>query len=424
MGSTRLAGISGLICIGYIATPAWAAGFLVRENSAEAVATSYAGNGSRATGPDTVFANPAGMTQLQGVEMEGGAAVILPSSTFSGVARQGGVPIAGDAGGDSGRTALVPDLYGAARLNDDLAVGVAITTPFGNVNEYDSNWYGRYLGTRAAAVSLDINPAFAWRITDILSVGAGISAQYLKLDITSAIDQAAILGAAVPDAFYRFKAHDWSVGFNGGLLANFGDTRLGLTYRSAVDHNIQGTLDFSGATPLLGFINGPASARTRLPATTGVSITNGITSDLALSADAQFSQWSSFKDVTIQSANPPFVNVERYRDSWMVALGATYRIDERWSLKAGVAYDETPVTSLYRSVVLPDTDRYLLGLGTEVKLTDVLAMNAAYGHSFAFNRPNMDRSINNTDPFTHSVMLNGRFDISVDILALSFRYQG
>src|SRR5205814_8502817 len=45
-------------------TPAFGAGFLVREDSAEAVATSYAGNGSRATGPDTVFSNPAGMTRL------------------------------------------------------------------------------------------------------------------------------------------------------------------------------------------------------------------------------------------------------------------------------------------------------------------------------------------------------------------------
>src|SRR3954471_8289659 len=96
-----------LAVLGFAAlTPAFAAGFLVRENSAEAVATSYAGNGSRASGPDTVFSNPAGMTRLKTAEIEGGAAVILPSSTFSGIARQGGVPVAGNTGGDSGRTAL------------------------------------------------------------------------------------------------------------------------------------------------------------------------------------------------------------------------------------------------------------------------------------------------------------------------------
>src|SRR6188768_3278981 len=77
-----------LAVMAVLTVPASAAGFLVRENSAEAVAMSYAGNGSRASGPDTVFSNPAGMTRLQADGFELGAAVILPSSTFSGSARQ------------------------------------------------------------------------------------------------------------------------------------------------------------------------------------------------------------------------------------------------------------------------------------------------------------------------------------------------
>jgi len=59
------------------AGPAMAAGFLVRENSAEAVATAEAGNGSRASGPDTIFSNPAGMTHLQADGFELGAAVVV-----------------------------------------------------------------------------------------------------------------------------------------------------------------------------------------------------------------------------------------------------------------------------------------------------------------------------------------------------------
>ncbi|HTC82879.1 MAG TPA: outer membrane protein transport protein, partial [Rhizomicrobium sp.] len=125
-------------------TPALAAGFLVRENSAEAVATSYAGNGSRASGPDTVFSNPAGMTRLQADGFELGAAVILPSSTFSGSARQatplGPVPLAGNNGGDNGRTALIPNVYGVMRIMPDVSIGIAITVPFGNTNEYDRAW--------------------------------------------------------------------------------------------------------------------------------------------------------------------------------------------------------------------------------------------------------------------------------------------
>src|SRR5436853_7033717 len=109
-----------LAVLAILPVPALAAGFLVRENSAEAVAMSYAGNGSRATGPDTVFANPAGMSHLNADGFEGGAAVILPSTTFSGGATLGGAPIAGNTGGDSGRAALVPNLYGVLHPLPDI----------------------------------------------------------------------------------------------------------------------------------------------------------------------------------------------------------------------------------------------------------------------------------------------------------------
>jgi len=409
-----------------MASPAWAAGFLVRENSAEAVATSYAGNGSRASGPDTVFSNPAGMSRLSADGFELGAAVILPSTTFSGSARQltptGSVPLAGNNGGDSGRAALVPNMYGVMRVMPDISIGIAITAPFGNANEYDRQWVGRYLGTKTAALSADINPAIAWKINDTWSVGAGFSAQYMKLDVTSTIDQAAIFGAPVPDATYRFKAHDWSYGYNFGVLADFGDTRVGLTYRSEIDHRIEGSLDFTGNSPLLGLISGPASAKAHLPSTTTLSITSDVAPDFTLSADVQFTHWSVFKDVTILSQNPPFPNVQGYRDAWMVAVGGIYRVSPRLALKAGIAFDQTPVTSRYRAVTLPDTDRYLLGLGAQVRLTDSMTVEGAYGHSFAFNNPNMNSSLNNTDPVTHSVILSGRYDINVDIVAMTFRY--
>lgn len=409
-----------------LASPVWAAGFLVRENSAEAVAMSYAGNGSRASGPDTVFSNPAGMSRLNADGFELGAAVILPSSTFSGSARQatpaGPVPLSGNNGGDSGRTALIPNFYGAMRALPDISIGIAITAPFGNSSEYDPAWIGRYLGTKTMATSADINPAIAWRINDTWSVGAGFSAQYLKLDVTQAINQTAIFGAPAPDAFLRFNAHDWSYGYNFGVLADLGGTRIGLTYRSNIDHRIEGTLNFTGNSPLLGLVNGPANAGAKLPSTTTLSITSDVMPDLSLSADVQYSHWSVFKDVTIQSQNPPFPNVQGYRDAWMIAVGGKYKLSERLALKAGIAFDQTPITSRYRAVTLPDTDRYLLGVGAEVRMTDAITVEGAYGHSFAFNNPNMNSSVNNTDPITHSATLNGRYDINVDILALTFRY--
>lgn len=406
------------------APEALAAGFLIRENSATAVGMSYAGTGSLAEGAETVFANPAGMTRLSRDEVEAGAALIVPVFEFQGSATAFGAPLAGNNGGNSGRLAAVPSLYASFAIADKLKAGIAVTVPFGNASVYDSSWYGRYLATKTAALSYDINPNLAWRLSDRLSVGAGFSAQYLKLDVTSAIAQAIIFSAPVPDAFNRFVAHDWSFGFNLGGLAEIGDnSRIGLTYRSGVDHDIQGSLNFTGASPLLGLISGPAHAAVSLPATAGLSVTSDLDSVLTVSAELQFTQWDVFRDIVVESANPPADYRQNYRDSWMVALGGRYRLSDGWTLRGGLAWDQTPVTSKFRTVNLPDTDRFLLGVGGSWQMSEAMILDAAYGHSVAFARPNMDISANNTDPVTHAVVLRGRYDVNVDIVSFSLRYR-
>ena len=418
--------LAGILACGLLAgpafTPAQAAGFLIRENSAEAVAMTSAGAGSRATGPNTVFSNPAGMSHLGADGFEGGLVGILPSTTFSGGATLGGKPIAGNNGGDSGRAAVAPNFFGVMHPLPDISVGIAITAPFGNSNEYDSQWSGRYLGTKTAALSADINPAIAWKVDDTWSVGAGLSVQYMRLAVSSAIPQAVIFNAPVADGFLRFKASDWAVGFNLGVMADFGDTRVGLTYRSGVDHDIEGRLDFIGVSPLLGMVSGPAHAKANLPSTTTLSVTTQLDPDLSLSADIQYTHWSVFKDVTIMSANPPLANIENYRDAWMLAVGGRYKLDDSWSLMAGVSLDQSPVTSRYRAVTLPDGDRFLIGVGAELRLNDAMTVQGAYAHAQPMAHPTMNVSVNNTDPITHAVVLNGKFDVNVELVALSFRY--
>jgi long-chain fatty acid transport protein len=300
----------------------------------------------------------------------------------------------------------------------DISVGIAITAPFGNSNEYDSQWSGRYLGTKTAALSADINPAIAWKIDDTWSVGAGLSVQYMRLAVSSAIPQAVIFNAPVADGFLRFKASDWAVGFNLGVMADFGDTRVGLTYRSGVDHDIEGRLDFTGVSPLLGMMSGPAHARANLPSTTTLSVTTQLDPDLSVSADIQYTHWSVFKDVTIMSANPPLANIENYRDAWMLAVGGRYRLDDSWSLMAGVSLDQSPVTSRYRAVTLPDGDRILFGVGAELRLNDAMTVQGAFAHAQPLANPTMNVSVNNTDPITHAVVLHGKYDVNVEIVAL------
>ncbi len=403
-----------------------ASGFMVRENSAESLATAYGGNGSRADEASTVFNNPAGMMHLKEDEVQVGAAVVFPSIRFSGSSSiLGTMPVPGNNGGQSGQITGIPHFYGVFTLSDRWKAGIAITAPFGNTVNYDPNWSGRYLAVKTAVISVDINPNFAYRVNDWLSVGAGVSAQYFKLEASGAIAQFLILTPNTPDAVFLFRGDDWSYGYNLGLLADLSaDTRVGVTYRSQVSHQPDGTLDFTGASPLLGQINGAAAAHgANLPATVGLSLTRDLTSSWSLSSDVQLNQWSSFKTVTITSANAPLVEVENYKDSWMVSLGAAYRADGGLTWRGGMAWDKTPVTDAVRTVGVPDANRVMVGLGLGYQLDDHTSIDGAYSHYFSTEHASMNGSVNNTDPITHAVVLNGKYTNGLDYVALSVRHR-
>jgi long-chain fatty acid transport protein len=152
-----------------------------------------------------------------------------------------------------------------------------------------------------------------------------------------------------------------------------------------------------------------------------------VTPDISLSADVQFSQWSVFKRVVIETTNPApfneFPNEEHYRDSWLISVGGVYRLDPVWSLRAGLGLDQTPITDAFRAVSLPDQNRILMGVGFGYRMTDAMSLDGGFQHSFPTAKPSMNKSANNTDPFTGAVVLNGNYDVTVDVVALSLRYR-
>jgi long-chain fatty acid transport protein len=406
--------------------PALAAGFMVRENSAESLGMIYAGDASRADEAATVFNNPAGMMHLAGPEVELGAAVVFPSVHFSGSATAAGtIPIPGNQGGEAGQITGIPDFYAVFGLSDNLRAGLAVTAPFGDTINYKSMFVGRYQGIKTLALSADINPNIAWRINDTVSVAAGVSAQWLKLEQSAAIPQFLIFqNPAAPDASFLFNGTNWGFGYNLGLLLEPNTTtRLGFTWRSGVDHKQSGSLDFTGANPALGLTNGSATAAgLDLPGTAAVSFTHDWSPEFTGSAELQYNTWSSFKQVTITSATSPLVQPEHYRNSWMISAGGIYHATSQLSLRAGVGWDQTPVTDQYRTVGVPDSDRFMIGAGIGYAVAPGAIIDFGYGHYFGFTNPPIGTSVNSIDPLTHAIALTGTYHNFLDFVALSFRY--
>jgi long-chain fatty acid transport protein len=417
----KIFSFGGVLCL-LASGPAAASGFMVRENSAESVATVFAGNASRADDVSTVFNNPAGMSQLSGTQVEGGASLVVPNIRFTGNATLLGNPVPGNNSGEDGQIAVIPHFYGVFDLDDRTKLGLAITVPFGNTIDYGNAWSGRYVNIKTAALAFDINPNISYRITDRISVGGGVSLQHLNLTLSSGIAQFAILGPTAPDGKFEVNGSNWNVGYNFGLLAEPMDgTRLGLTYRSEITHDLKGTLRFSPQTsPLLGLVTAASKAPLNVPASITGSITQQMGSDFSLSSDVQFTQWHVFREVTVTAPpNPNFTFDERYRDSWMATVGGVYQLSDAWKLRAGVGYDESPVTDAFRDTGVPDDNRYMIGFGPGIQLSDTTFLDAGYAYYWGA-AASMDKSVNAVDPIT-GVTLHGHYNNSLNYLTVSFR---
>jgi long-chain fatty acid transport protein len=178
-------------------------------------------------------------------------------------------------------------------------------------------------------------------------------------------------------------------------------TKLGVSYRSAVNQKLQGPANFAVPTQYQALVNAVgafqdthATADLTLPANVWAGITQEITPQLTLDLSYQWTEWSRFQGIRVDFLNPnqpPVIEPENYENSSFVSLGGSYKWDDELTLRAGVAYDQTPTTDAARDYRLPDSDRYWISGGASYRLTDSITISGSYTHLF-FPGNNVDHS--------------------------------
>ena len=211
-----------------------AAGFAVLEQSVRGLGNAYAGGTAGGEDISTIFYNPAGLTEYSGTEILMGAHFALPEARFKvdGSSDSLNRPLTGGDGGNAGGNVLIPNLYLATDLPGSLRLGLGITVPFGLGAKYDEDWKGRYEAIDSQLKTIDVNPAISYALNDKVSLGFGLSAQYINIELSNAIDFGSLcfgqFGAATcsglglspqaADGKVELKADGWSWGYNVGIL--------------------------------------------------------------------------------------------------------------------------------------------------------------------------------------------------------------
>ena len=442
------------------ATHAYATGFLLNENSGSSIGNAFAGGAAFTDDASAMWWNPAALSQF--TRMQGAAAfhIITPKIKFrnDGSVPAAGQPLGGD-GGDAGGFNLVPNTYLSVPINQQLTFGFGINAPFGLTTEYDDGWIGRFQALKSQILTINVNPALAWKVTPQFSVGAGVNYQYLKATLTQNLNYSGALlsaaaGAGIAPGSPTFnaiaqstpgleskvttKAEDGAWGWNVGLAWDVTPQfRVGASYRSELKYKVSGNIGFENPTINLAPGTPPALAGTIALLSTGVNSRaaygRSLDSDITLPemanlsmlyrvnnqwevmADAQYTGWSSIPELRFNPTDGstlPTVPLD-WEDSWKFAVGASYRHNEQWKARFGVAFDQTPVTS-HPTPRLPDSDRWWLAIGGEYKWSPNLKLDAGFVYIFA-DSPSFNQNAGST---AGNGLIKGSYDASVTIFSL------
>jgi len=402
-----------------------AGGFAIREQSTEGQGASFAGVAAGGA-PSAMFWNPATMTQVQGRTLEVDAAIIFPRASQSGASAIT-TPALGSFGftaglDNTGSPAFVPSSYTTWQLNDRFWFGISVNSPFGlSVNFANPNWAGAAYGQSTSLATYNVAPSLAFKVTDWLSVGFGVQVQYGQANLTN-FDGVTGFGSA---RLLLISGDGWG-GWTAGLtITPTPTTKIGVGYRSQIDQEIEGSLS-GGSTP------GAVKTTLKLPDMISVGLRQGLGAGWTVLGTFEWTNWSRIGTSVISQASGatalstsgaaitlPF----QYSDGYFYSGGLEYALNPAWTLRAGFAYEQSPITDLVRTPRLPDNDRYWYSVGATNKISNRLSTDFAYSFIDVKNT-SMSLSPTSGNPFYNgAVTYNGTASSHIHIISLGVKYR-
>lgn len=387
-----------------------AAAFQLAEVSTSGLGRAYAGEAAIADNASVVATNPALMSLFKTAQFSTGGVYIDSRINMNGDVESSITNLSSSTakyGSASARNvvpgAFVPNLYFVAPVNDKFALGAGMNVNFGLKSEYDDSYDAGVFGGKTDLSAINLNLSGAYRVTEGLSLGLGVNAVHAKAQVER---NAGIIKESVELAKSAFTVAQgdekaiptyltskdksvvslqdraaWGFGWNAGVMYQFNEAnRIGLAYHSKVD------IDFTDrtATSLEAGVIGAGKKgdlTLTLPDYLELSGFHQLTDKFAVHYSYKYTHWSRLTKLhaSFEDGKKAFDKELQYSNNSRVALGASYNLDEKLTLRAGIAYDQA-ASRHQRSAAIPDTDRTWYSLGATYKFTPNLSVDLGYAY--------------------------------------------
>ncbi|MGO8766291.1 MAG: OmpP1/FadL family transporter [Limisphaerales bacterium] len=301
--------------------------------------------------PAAIYYNPAGITQLPGIEASAGIYLISEDTSFSSAS--------GSAKTDT-TPQPVPQLYATWTLtNAPLSFGLGVYAPYGLSLNYGNNPPLNTTAEQGSLTYLCFNPVVAWKISPSLSVAIGPNFNY-----SQAMFQFGLAPVSSPPRFH-YSGDGWDPGYNAGIL--WQPTPMwsfGLNYRSSTEIKYNGNATQNTGSPFL-----PYSTSSSISIPFPEYITGGIsfrpTTNWNFEFDLDWSKWSEVKSASFsQTPLPvPVALTLNYQNSFIYEFGVTRQLWDGYYASVGYEYSENSSPSATFNPLIPDSNLNLGGVG-------------------------------------------------------------
>lgn len=360
------------------------AGFGIYEGSARGNAMATEVTADPAS-PSVLYNNAAGMTELEGTQIEAGATFIRPQQTVVTT-----TPLGSDKNYAKSSWWTVPNAYVTHQINDKVSAGLGVFSRYGLGVEYENDWAGRYDCQEATIQSIDINPSIAFKVMDNLSLAAGLRAEWFDFELYKAIPSDPLAPTALTDLQLHMQGDSWGMGYNLGAFYKATDwISFGLAYDSRIQQEVEG--DYSASSPRGTVGSGDGGGDITTPGIVRLGTSVAATEKLTVNGGVVYTMWSSYDELSINFdpallGKVPVNTTEKdWNDVLRYQLGAEYALTDIWALRAGYIYDNAPDPDAHVDYIVPSNDRNLFSLGLGYKKGDLFC-DLAYTYLYILDR--------------------------------------
>lgn len=473
--NTSLKTLSAVLAAALCSTAAHASGYHFGTQSVTAQSTANAA-AAEAADASTIFYNPAGLSKLETHEITAAVNLVAPHIKYSDAQathRRNGAAVQGETSGKITEDIVpAPHIYGAYKANDQVTVGLGVYVPFASATEYSKDSVLRHHLNQLGLTSIAVEPVVSYKINEQHAVGVGAIAQYSTAELRKYADwdatgtlsglasQLASQRAGQPvrvdatgraDGHAEVKGNDWGFGYQLAWLWDVNDrTRVGVNYRSKVKHKLEGDAEWQAdgdiaklafariSAPVAAGGNGyaakeKASVEIQTPESLSVHGMYRANDKVNLFGDVTWTRHSRFNRAELVFENMKNIGggkesdrtviTPTWRDTYKVALGGSYQVSEPLQLRAGVAFDQSPVRNAEtRLNTLPDGNRIWYSVGAKYRMGKNHVIDAAYTH-IHINDTTFNAAASTGDNVDSKGTGSAKFNNYANIVGLQYSYK-